>query len=380
MKRLFDIFASLRLTVVCLVLAMVLVFIGTMAQVNEGLYAAQNRYFRSLFIFWNAGSLHIPIFPGGYLVGCVLMLNLVASFLKRLVLNKTTLGLHMIHIGIILLLAGQFVSDLLQVESHMRLGEGEARNYSENSRQFEFAIIDESQKDFDDVAVIPEPLLIPGKTLHLENMPFEIRLREFWPNSRLSRLEGSASNTATAATQGLGRTLAIQAVPSAIQMDERNLPSVTFDVVSPGGTQSFWLASAMLDARQEFQVNGRTYGFEMRPRRYYKPFFLELKEFRHDKYQGTDIPRNFSSRVRIQNPSSGEDREVLIFMNNPLRYGGETFYQSGFDENDPRISILQVVRNPSWLTPYVSCVLVSAGLLYQFVMHLFGFIKERRNA
>ena len=40
-------------------------------------------------------------------------------------------------------------------------------------------------------------------------------------------------------------------------------------------------------------------------------------------------------------------------MNSPLRYGGETFYQSGYDENDPKVTILQVVRNPSWLTPYV---------------------------
>lgn len=380
MKRLFDIFASLRLTVACLLLAMLLVFIGTMAQVHEGLYAAQNRYFRSLFIFWDAGPLHIPVFPGGYLVGCVLMLNLVASFLKRLVLNKTTLGLHMIHIGIILLLAGQFASDLLQVESHMRLSEGEAKNYSENSRHFELAIIDASHQEHDDVTAIPDSLLARGGTLRHETLPFEVRLREFWPNSRLSRLEGSASNTAPAATQGIGRTLAIRAAPPAIQMDERNLPSVTFDVVSPGGTQSCWLASAMLDARQEFQVDGKTYGFEMRPQRYYKPFFLELKEFRHDKYQGTDIPKNFSSRVRIQHPSSGEDREVLIFMNNPLRYCGETFYQSGFDENDPKVTILQVVRNPGWLTPYISCVLVSAGLLYQFMMHLFGFMKERRNA
>ena len=49
-------------------------------------------------------------------------------------------------------------------------------------------------------------------------------------------------------------------------------------------------------------------------------------------------------------------------MNNPLRYDGETYYQSGFDRNDARVTILQVVRNPSWLTPYVACILVSLGL------------------
>jgi hypothetical protein len=43
-------------------------------------------------------------------------------------------------------------------------------------------------------------------------------------------------------------------------------------------------------------------------------------------------------------------------------------------------SVLQVVRNPGWLTPYVGCVLVGAGLAWQFLLHLAGFIRERRTA
>ena len=38
---------------------------------------------------------------------------------------------------------------------------------------------------------------------------------------------------------------------------------------------------------------------------------------------------------------------------------------------------LQVVRNPSWLTPYVACVMVAAGLVIQFLSHLVGFAKKR---
>jgi len=71
-----------------------------------------------------------------------------------------------------------------------------------------------------------------------------------------------------------------------------------------------------------------------------------------------------------------EDREVLIYMNNPLRYAGETFYQASFDPDDHG-SVLQVVRNPTWLTPYFSCVLVATGLLIQFLSHLIPFLKRR---
>jgi cytochrome c biogenesis protein ResB len=128
---------------------------------------------------------------------------------------------------------------------------------------------------------------------------------------------------------------------------------------------------------QQFSYRGHTYGLALRPERFYTPFSIELRKFSHDIYRGTDIPKNFSSRVRLQRPDTGEDREVLIYMNNPLRYAGETYYHSGFDDVDPRVTILQVVHNPSWLTPYFSCILVAAGLIVQFLTHLIGFITKR---
>ena len=71
LDRLIGFFSSMRLTVVCLALALVLVFWGTLAQVELGLYKAQNEFFRSFFIFWQPAGAgwRIPIFPGGYLVG-----------------------------------------------------------------------------------------------------------------------------------------------------------------------------------------------------------------------------------------------------------------------------------------------------------------------
>ena len=117
----------------------------------------------------------------------------------------------------------------------------------------------------------------------------------------------------------------------------------------------------------------------LRPQRFYLPFSLHLIQFKHDRYPGTDIPKNFSSRVRLQRVDTGEDREVLIYMNNPLRYSGETFYQASFDPDD-KGSVLQVVHNPSWLTPYLACVLVGLGLLVQFLTHLIRHATKRRTA
>ena len=89
------------------------------------------------------------------------------------------------------------------------------------------------------------------------------------------------------------------------------------------------------------------------------------------------MPKNFSSRLILDRPDTGEHREVLIYMNNPLRYAGETFYQASFDEDDGG-TILQVVHNPSWVTPYLACLLVGSGLVVEFLSHLVPFLKRRR--
>ena len=105
-----------------------------------------------------------------------------------------------------------------------------------------------------------------------------------------------------------------------------------------------------------------------------------LLDFTHDVYPGTDKPRDFRARVRLEDPKTRENREVDICMNNPLRYGGETFYQSSFDRDDSRVTTLQVVRNPSWLTPYFGCGAVGYGLARHFLFYLIGFILKRRSA
>jgi cytochrome c biogenesis protein ResB len=71
--------------------------------------------------------------------------------------------------------------------------------------------------------------------------------------------------------------------------------------------------------------------FALRPERIYFPFSMELLKATHTVYEGTDIPKDFRSRVQLQNPQTGENREVEISMNHPLRYAGLTFYQYQMD-------------------------------------------------
>jgi hypothetical protein len=407
---LIDFFSSLRLTVVCLCLGIILVFWGTLAQVDLGLYKAQNEFFRSFLIYWTpkGATWRIPIFPGGYTVGGLLLINLVTAHFTRFKWTRKKIGIWMVHIGVILLLVGQLLTDVLSREAHMWLTEGQAKNYSDSSSHEELAVVDTTNPDYDDVVAFPDSMVSRKGELRSEKLPFTIRVKNYFVNSEPQVRAPMVDQGPPQATHGIGQRLSFLEAAPTTAMDSRNIPAAIIEIVTGEGSLGTYLVSNWLTEEkllqllqtnfrnrlgeslgeqicsaiikpQEFTYQGHTYQLALRPVRFYKPFSLQLLKFSHDIYRGTDIPKNFSSRVRIQRPDTGEDREVLIYMNNPLRYAGETFYQSGFDDVDPRVTILQVVHNPSWLTPYFSCILVAAGLLVQFLTHLLGFITKRKT-
>lgn len=374
-------FTSMRLTVVCLALGMVVVFAGTMAQVEIGLYKAQNEFFRSFFVFWGppGASWRIPVMPGGYLVGGVLLINLIASHFKRFRFSLDKAGIWLAHFGLILLLLGQLGTDLLSRESTVHLREGEAKNYSEAERQAELAVVDTTEADSDKVVAIPQGLLMDRRDIRSSDLPFTVRVKKFFVNSLVEQRPPEARDPSPA-TQGLGLRLTVKELPRITEMDRRDVPSAVVEIVTPQGQSlGSWLVSEYIGKPQGFTWNHRNYELALRPRRYYEPYSIQLLQFRHDVYPGTDIPKNFSSRVLLQRPDTGESREVLIYMNNPLRYVGQTYYQASYDE-DNHGTVLQVVHNPSWLTPYFSCVLVGVGLIWQFATHLLGFTLKRKRA
>lgn len=380
LDRMVKIFTSLRLTVVLLALGLVLVFWGTLAQVNLGLYKAQNEFFRSFFIYWHpaGSSLKIPIFPGGYLVGGLLIINLLSAHTRYYRPEKRKIGIAMIHLGVVLLLVGQLLTDLLSTESSMHIRQGSSASYSEAGRSFELAVIDTTDADSDKVVAIPEHRLLKRHDISQPELPFTVRVKSFYANSLLARESGEGYQPVKT-TAGFGADLWWRQLPQETTMDRRDMPSGIVELVTPNSSLGTFLVSSFLGRPQEFSYDGRHYQLVLRPQRFYKPFRLHLVEFRFDRYPGTEIPKNFSSLVRVKRPDTGEDREVLIYMNKPLRYAGETFYQADWDKEDEKGTILQVVHNPGWLTPYFACVLVGVGMIVQFVTHLIGFARKRRT-
>lgn len=407
-SRVFKFFSSLKLTVFCLGAALILVFIGTLAQVKEGLYQAQERYFQSTFIYWGpvGADWKIPVFPGGYFLGWLLLINLLAAHYQRFSFSKKKIGIFLTHGGLIFLLLGQFTTELFQVESQMRLREGGSKNYSESAREYELVVIDRSDAKEDQVVAFPLAQVAAKGELSHAGFPFKVKVKEYFPNSE-PQIRAPMNDTAPAqGDKGIAQRFRMSSAPITAKMDDKNIPSTVVEITGDKGSLGTWLLSGwateeglvlalgrnwekslsqgmgtrlaeQISQPQEFKVDGKTYQIALRPVRYYKPFSIHLLDFTHEVYKGTDTPKNFSSRIRLQRPETSEDREVLIYMNNPLRYNGETYYQAGFDPLDEHVTILQVVRNPSWLTPYLACVVMGLGMTIQFMSHLIGFAKRR---
>jgi hypothetical protein len=387
-RQLIALITSLKLTIVCLVAAIVLIFAGTIAQVHLGIHEAQQRYFQSLFVWWPADGhgFKIPVFPGGHLIGAVLLINLIAAHAKRFHWAWRKLGIHLTHAGLIIMLAGGLFTDLFAIESHMRLSRGDTKNYSEDSLRMELAVIDASDPGFDQVTAIPASLLQRKRMIDHPSLPFQILVRNYFQNSRLHMMGEAETSGVPIANQGPGAQIVVESAPRATGVEERDVPCAAIEIVpidfatgATGTSLGTWLVSEGLGAPQIFSCGGRSWKIELRPTRYYKPYSVTLQKFTHEKYAGTEVPKNFSSRVSLIDPEKAVNRDVLIYMNHPLRYRGETYYQAGFEKDD-RTTILQVVHNPSFIAPYIACIVVAAGLLVQFGYHLVGFSRRRRTA
>src|SRR5215831_1896996 len=232
-RRFVYLLTSLKLTIICLVAAMVLIFAGTLAQVHLGIHEAQQRYFQSFFVWWppDGRGLRIPVFPGGHLIGAVLLVNLVAAHAVRFRWAWRKLGIHLTHGGLIIMLAGALFTDLFAVESHMRLSHGDTKNYSEDMRDTELAVIDTSGDDLDQVTAIPESVLRHNRVIDHWSLPFRIVVRNFYQNSRLKMLSQAGEDARPIANQGPGAMIAVEPVARATAPDERDVPSAAIEIL-----------------------------------------------------------------------------------------------------------------------------------------------------
>ncbi len=296
-------------------------------------------------------------------------------------------GNVLIHVAVGLLMLGQFVFGDRQIEERMSLVEGQTTNVAFRTDETELAIIDTSRSDADAVTAISARLLkarAGGDPLTIDGIPFDLRVVEYFTNSSAVRVGPVAPNPATT---GLGmKWLATARPPEGGASSKSNIASAYVRLEERGTGRdlgTFLVTQFLNDQAQLFmgagddecdtvKADGKPWRLQLRFRREYKPYAVTLDDVRKLDYAASDTPRDYSSYVTFTDSATQAEQKGRIWMNNPVRYHGETFYQSQYSQVDlgsgkvGEMTGLQVVENAGWLIPYVACVLAFWGMLVHF--------------
>ena len=309
------------------------------------------------------------------------------GLLACVLIFKRKAGMVLLHLGIAGLMFNEIYVSVTNEEQILSFVEGESVSYAVDLRATEFAIIDRSDPDVDTFTVIPgqqiQNSVRNGSKIDEPDVPFVVECLKYMPNSELSAIGPMQENLAD---RGIGKSTqaTLRRAVTGTDVDRRSDRAAAYVRISnrkSGALLGNFLVSQQIyenDFVDPVEVDGKSYFIGLRLKHIYKPYDVKLDDVKAEYYPGTGTPRHFASNIVITNREDGMSSEQKIWMNNPLRYRNETFYQTNYAPlpDGSESSSLQVVKNRGWMIPYVCCMFVMLGLMYQFGATLLKFLEK----
>lgn len=117
------------------------------------------------------------------------------------------------------------------------------------------------------------------------------------------------------------------------------------------------------------EVGGKRVNFYVTKETLTMPFELVLTEFKMDKDPGTNNPASYESFVKLFTNTGSENHH--IYMNNPLKYSGFTFYQASYgqDSNGNYQSTLSVNVDQGRPLKYLGSLMLVFGAWWHFAIN-----------
>ncbi len=339
------------------------------------------------------------------IAGIILLVGLTLLFGKRG-------GNVLIHLAVGLMMLGQFIFGDRQIEERISISDGEVTNVAIRPDEIELAFIDSSDPLKDHVVAIDGRQLASSyryqKPITHPELPLKFVVKKKMENSNLDRVNNNTSGNIATAGAGLA-WLATSAEKFGGAVEKReNVPSVYVELSNSKTNAvigTYLLSSIFNDKKSSsfglvddiyeyIEIDGKKLGMALRNRRTYKDYEVTLKDVQRVNYSGTSMVRDYSSFVEFKDSLGKEVLDGRIWMNNPIRFQGETFYQSGFYPSGSEIfsnaflpkdtTVLQVVTNAGWLMPYIACAFAALGMFSHFggtfVRFASRFDRERKQS
>lgn len=336
-------------------LMMVIVILGTVSQKWLGLHGALDTYFYAP-VFW-VGPLPVP---GGILVMGAIFINLLARFIGYSVWTWPKIGIHLSHLGFLLLLVGGIVSAFSRTDTVIPIVENTSTSTSQSYDQSRLVVYKNNaeifSKNFEDIS---------NGTLSAPALPFEIKILNTCLNCKIELRDKDS------AEGWIGASAKMKLVPAKPDINpEANLTGLGFEV-SGKGVSGKYQTFLFFPKPPVIQVENDEYRFEIKRIEYPLPFMVTLKDFRKTLYPGTDRPLSYESDIIITD--SDTEFPATISMNKPLTYKGYTLYQSSYQirPDGTEVSVLATVYNTGRYFPYIACLLLSIGLLTHLYLRSF---------
>lgn len=394
--------ASMKLSVVLLVLLGLLTWVGTLVQVDISLYEVQGDYFESMYVVHDTG---VPIFgttlkvllPGGYLLMAALFVNLAVGGVVRLRWRWRNLGILVTHLGMALLLVAGFVKMHFSFAGKVALFEGKQTATMTSFHDYEVALVRAAGDQIYE-RLIPAAQFAAAVQDSVEvdqpELPFRL-VFSHWLDNAEPTLKGPMFQAPTpVVSDGDGPGVFLRPRQKA-EEHSQNVAGCYVTVIPRDGSEAqegiIWGAEfrPFTETRFpfSFEVDGQQWGLDLRRVTWDLPFGVRLDRFEKSDHPGTMTPRDFSSWVTVLD---GEElRQVHIYMNAPLRKDGYVFFQTNWGpqpggrlEGPPWFSIFEVAKNPSDKWPELASYVVLLGLLLHFIPKLFRYLgsSTRRAA
>lgn len=101
------------------------------------------------------------------------------------------------------------------------------------------------------------------------------------------------------------------------------------------------------------------------------PFYIYLEKFKIGTDPGTTKAASYQSDVIVKDPATGVEKKANISMNEPLKYGGYTFYQASYsiEEGRPPVSVFSVNFDPGRQIKYWGSLMMCLGIVVMFYMN-----------
>lgn len=407
---------SMKLAVALLVLLGLLTWLGTLAQIEDGLWKAQKEYFESWFLiadlelgWWGQPVLpdadgrgfvlRIPL-PGAYPVMALLFLNLMVGGMLRMKWSLRNIGVLVVHIGISLLLLAGFVKMEFSYSGGLALFEyptGDARDESRlyeastfvSFHDYELALLKDNGDTLEE-RVVPEADLLGAVdgtvTLSGDDLPFVVQVHHW-----MERCDPQAKGPMVRTTAPVlddpagGPGVFLRQLPPVAERSANTAGAYVTVITKAGARFDGIVYGAEMRPYQKqrfpftFELDGDRWAMDLRRVLYDLPFHVRLKSFVKRDHPGTLTAADYRSKVQI--PEEG-NRETQIYMNTPLRKDGFVMYQTSWgpqingrpNGGPPWYSVFEVSENPSDKWPEYACWVIALGLIIHFTMKLKRFL------